>query len=207
MAAEPRCHSLTAAIFRSPTTSRSLAIRTSRRPPVPRRPCPGWSPTGASPGTLNMNGAGTLVLSANNPIPVRTNVNAGTLDVTGSIASSILTSVAAVRPYRHRHDRQSANQFRRYVCARRRDAGHVNGGRRQSRIPVGRDVSGFRQSSHGVVYQRERQSRCPTLAAVGVRAWQRRLPTIWEGSSLRLSIRAAFGAGARRAFRRRPARR
>ncbi len=50
---------------------------------------------GASPGTLNMNGAGTLVLSANNTYTGPTNVNAGTLDVTGSIASSILTSVAS----------------------------------------------------------------------------------------------------------------
>jgi autotransporter-associated beta strand protein len=49
---------------------------------------------GASPGTLNMNGAGTLVLSGANTYTGPTNVTSGTLDVTGSIASSSLTSVA-----------------------------------------------------------------------------------------------------------------
>jgi autotransporter-associated beta strand protein len=50
---------------------------------------------GSSPGTLNMNGAGTLVLSANNTYTGPTNVNTGTLDVTGSIASSSLTTIAS----------------------------------------------------------------------------------------------------------------
>lgn len=49
---------------------------------------------GASPGTLNMTGAGTLVLSALNTYTGPTNVNSGTLDITGSIASSSLTTVA-----------------------------------------------------------------------------------------------------------------
>ena len=50
---------------------------------------------GASPGTLNMNGAGTLVLSATNTYTGPTNVNAGTLTVNGSIAPSVLTTVNA----------------------------------------------------------------------------------------------------------------
>ena len=48
---------------------------------------------GASPGTLEMSGAGTLVLSAINTYTGTTNVNSGTLEVDGSIASSSLTSV------------------------------------------------------------------------------------------------------------------
>ena len=50
---------------------------------------------GASAGTLNMNGAGTLVLTAANTYTGPTNVNSGTLDVAGSIASSSLTTVAS----------------------------------------------------------------------------------------------------------------
>ncbi len=46
-------------------------------------------------GTLTMGGAGTLVLSADNTYTGPTDVNAGTLDVTDSIASSSLTSVAS----------------------------------------------------------------------------------------------------------------
>lgn len=50
---------------------------------------------GSSPGTLAMNGAGTLVLSATNAYTGPTDVNSGTLDVAGSIASSSLTMVAS----------------------------------------------------------------------------------------------------------------
>ncbi len=49
---------------------------------------------GGAPGTLEMSGAGTLVLSALNTYTGPTNVNSGTLDVTGSIAASSLTTVA-----------------------------------------------------------------------------------------------------------------
>ncbi len=49
---------------------------------------------GSSPGTLNMNGAGTLVLSAIETYTGPTNVNSGILDVTGSIASSSGVTVA-----------------------------------------------------------------------------------------------------------------
>jgi autotransporter-associated beta strand protein len=48
---------------------------------------------GTSPGTLDMNGAGTLVLTAANTYSGPTNVNNGTLRVDGSIASSSLTGV------------------------------------------------------------------------------------------------------------------
>ena len=48
---------------------------------------------GTAPGTLEMNGAGTLVLSATNTYSGPTNIDSGTLDVTGSIASSSLTNV------------------------------------------------------------------------------------------------------------------
>jgi autotransporter-associated beta strand protein len=46
---------------------------------------------GTSPGTLEMSGAGTLVLSGANTYTGPTNVNSGTLDVTGSIAFSNVT--------------------------------------------------------------------------------------------------------------------
>ncbi len=48
---------------------------------------------GGAPGTLDMTGAGTLVLSAINTYTGPTNVDAGTLQVNGSIATSSLTSV------------------------------------------------------------------------------------------------------------------
>ena len=48
---------------------------------------------GSSPGTLDMAGAGTLVLSGINTYTGATNVNAGTLEVDGSIATSSLTTV------------------------------------------------------------------------------------------------------------------
>jgi outer membrane autotransporter protein len=48
---------------------------------------------GSAPGTLDMNGAGTLVLAAINTYTGPTNVNSGALEVDGSIASSSLTSV------------------------------------------------------------------------------------------------------------------
>ena len=44
---------------------------------------------GVSPGTVNMNGAGTLVLDATNTYTGPTDVNSGTLEVDGSIATSI----------------------------------------------------------------------------------------------------------------------
>ena len=50
---------------------------------------------GSSPGTVDVNGGGTLVLSAINTYSGPTNVNAGTLNVTGSIADSILTTVVS----------------------------------------------------------------------------------------------------------------
>ena len=50
---------------------------------------------GGSPGTLNMDGAGTLVLSGINTYSGPTIVTSGMLDVTGSIASSSLTTVAS----------------------------------------------------------------------------------------------------------------
>ena len=46
---------------------------------------------GTSPGTLVLDGAGTLVLSAVNTYTAPTIINSGTLDVTGSIAFSNLT--------------------------------------------------------------------------------------------------------------------
>jgi autotransporter-associated beta strand protein len=49
---------------------------------------------GGTRGTLEMSGAGTLVLSALNSYTGPTNVNSGTLDVTGSIVASSLTTVA-----------------------------------------------------------------------------------------------------------------
>jgi autotransporter-associated beta strand protein len=49
---------------------------------------------GASSGTLNMNGAGTLVLTATETYTGPTVVNSGTLDVTGSIASSSSVTIA-----------------------------------------------------------------------------------------------------------------
>jgi autotransporter-associated beta strand protein len=49
---------------------------------------------GGSAGTLEMSGAGTLVLSATDAYTGPTNINSGTLDVTGSIASSSLTTIA-----------------------------------------------------------------------------------------------------------------
>ena len=49
---------------------------------------------GGSAGTLEMSGAGTLVLSATDTYTGPTNINSGALDVTGSIASSSLTTVA-----------------------------------------------------------------------------------------------------------------
>jgi autotransporter-associated beta strand protein len=48
---------------------------------------------GATPGTLNMDGFGTLVLTATNTYTGPTNVTAGTLTVNGSIADSSLTTV------------------------------------------------------------------------------------------------------------------
>jgi autotransporter-associated beta strand protein len=48
---------------------------------------------GSAPGTLDMSGAGTLVLSATNTYSGATNVNSGILQVNGSIATSGLTSV------------------------------------------------------------------------------------------------------------------
>jgi len=48
---------------------------------------------GSAPGTLDMSGAGTLVLSATNTYSGATNVNSGILQVNGSIATSSLTSV------------------------------------------------------------------------------------------------------------------
>ena len=48
---------------------------------------------GSSPGTLDMTGAGTLVLAAANTYTGATNVNSGTLQVNGSIATSNLTTV------------------------------------------------------------------------------------------------------------------
>ncbi len=48
---------------------------------------------GSVPGTIDMSGAGALVLSATNTYTGATNVNSGTLQVDGSIASSSLTSV------------------------------------------------------------------------------------------------------------------
>jgi autotransporter-associated beta strand protein len=50
---------------------------------------------GGSPGTLDMSGAGTLVLSGANTYTGPTNVLSGTLNVTGSIAASSLTTVAS----------------------------------------------------------------------------------------------------------------
>ncbi len=50
---------------------------------------------GASPGTLAMTGAGTLVLSATETYTGPTTVASGTLDVTGSIVSSSLTTVGS----------------------------------------------------------------------------------------------------------------
>ena len=47
------------------------------------------------PNDLTKIGSGTLILSANNPYIGPTNVNAGTLDVTGSIANSSLSTVAS----------------------------------------------------------------------------------------------------------------
>jgi len=44
-------------------------------------------------GSVQQIGSGTLILSASNPYSGPTNVNAGTLDVTGSIANSRLTTV------------------------------------------------------------------------------------------------------------------
>ena len=48
---------------------------------------------GALPGTVEVQGAGTLVLSAVNTYTGATNVDAGTLNVAGSIATSALTKV------------------------------------------------------------------------------------------------------------------
>ena len=48
---------------------------------------------GSSPGTLDMSGGGTLVLSGTNTYTGPTNVNAGVLEVAGSIATSSLTMV------------------------------------------------------------------------------------------------------------------
>jgi autotransporter-associated beta strand protein len=48
---------------------------------------------GSAPGTLDMSGAGTLVLSATNTYTGPTNVNSGALQVNGSIATSSLTTV------------------------------------------------------------------------------------------------------------------
>ncbi len=48
---------------------------------------------GGSPGTVELSGAGTLVLSATNTYTGPTNINSGTLDVTGSIATSSLTGI------------------------------------------------------------------------------------------------------------------
>jgi autotransporter-associated beta strand protein len=50
---------------------------------------------GSGSGTVVKDGFGTLVLTASNTYSGQTNVNAGTLDVTGSIASSLLTTVAS----------------------------------------------------------------------------------------------------------------
>ena len=50
---------------------------------------------GATPGTLVMNGFGTLVLSGANTYTGPTNVTAGTLTVNGSIAASSLTTVSS----------------------------------------------------------------------------------------------------------------
>ncbi|HVU41581.1 MAG TPA: autotransporter domain-containing protein [Xanthobacteraceae bacterium] len=50
---------------------------------------------GATPGTLVMNGFGTLVLSGANTYTGPTNVTAGTLTVNGSIAASNLTTVSS----------------------------------------------------------------------------------------------------------------
>jgi autotransporter-associated beta strand protein len=50
---------------------------------------------GSSPGTLDMNGGGTLILSATNTYTGATNVKFGALDISGSIASSTLTTVSS----------------------------------------------------------------------------------------------------------------
>ena len=85
---------------------------------------------GTSPGTVEMDGAGTLVLSNTNTYTGATNIDAGTLDVSGSIASSKPHQREQWRHAdRQRHCRRYAGRFRRHLRAGRgRHAGHAKPG-------------------------------------------------------------------------------
>ena len=103
---------------------------------------------GGSPGSLDMQGSGTLVLSGTNTYYGVTNINAGALRWTAHCEFEPDARGKRHHASRHRHSRQHADQFRRHVCARRRGrARHVDDGLRQPRIPVRRDLSGAGHST------------------------------------------------------------
>ena len=99
---------------------------------------------GGTAGALNMNGGGTLVLLAANTYTGPTNVNAGTLDVTGSIASSSLTTVASGASLIGNGTVGSIqiNSGGTFAPGTAGGARHLDDDFRQSRVPVGCDLSG-----------------------------------------------------------------
>ncbi len=111
-------------------------------------------------GNFEKAGTGTLILSGTNTYTGTTAVNGGILQVDGSIASSILTTVNAGGALTGIGTVGNTTiAERRHLPAGQRHAGHVDDGRRQSRVPVRRAVPGPAQFDDVVVRQRDRHRR------------------------------------------------
>ena len=93
---------------------------------------------GGSPGSLDMQGPGTLVLSGANTYSGATNINAGTLQVDGSIASSSLTrSTTAAHSQASARSATPRSAAAAHLHPARRATRHVHDDRRQSRVRIG----------------------------------------------------------------------